>query len=138
MKPIYHGTVKCGLSKIKPFKRYTPGGKDVADAIPPRIYATYNPAYAVAHSFPWSSDDGVDISIKDGVITLIIPKDRQSVLEQKVCIYTLPDTTFIFTSEEETGLTYHSTVEVIPTNCECFDTVTIAIEHFGGNIQIVS
>lgn len=138
MKPIYHGTVKCDLSIIKPFRRYTPGGEDLADTIPPRIYATYNPAYAVAHSFPWSSDDGVDIAIKDGVITLVIPKDRQSVLEQKVCIYTLPDTTFTFTSEEETGLTYHSTAEVIPTNCECFDTVTIAIKHFGGNIKLVS
>ena len=138
MKPIYHGTVKCDLSKIEPFKRYTPGGKDLADTIPPRIYATYNPAYAVAHSFPWSSDDGVDIAIKDGVVTLVVPKDKQSVLEQKVCIYTLPDTIFTFTAEEETGLTYHSTVEVIPTNCECFDSVTIAIEHFGGNIKLVS
>lgn len=65
MKEIYHGTTRKDLQVIKPFKRYTPGGEDVADSIPPRIYATYNPAYAAAHSFPWSSDDGVDISIVD-------------------------------------------------------------------------
>ena len=77
MKPIYHGTTKKDLTVIKPFKRYTPGGEDLADVIPPRIYATYEPAYAVAHSFPWSSDDGVDIVVEDGLVAVIVPADKQ-------------------------------------------------------------
>ncbi len=137
MKLIYHGTTREGLAVIKPFKRYTPGGSDLADQIPPRVYATYNPAYAVAHSFPWSSDDGVDITIADGVVIILVPQHKQQILEQSVCIYTLPDDTFIFTKEEETGLTCHSTQEVKPISCECFSTVTEAIARFGGRIKLV-
>ncbi len=137
MKPIYHGTTRDGLDVIKPFKRYTPGGSDLADQIPPRVYATYNPAYAVAHSFPWSSDDEIDITIADDLVTIVVPKHKQQVLKQSVCIYTLPDDSFTFTKEEETGLTYHSTQEIKPISCECFSTVTEAIERFGGQIKLV-
>lgn len=137
MKPIFHGTIKKDLTLIKPFKRYTPGGEALADSIQPRVYATYNPAYAVAHSFPWSSDDGVDILVKDEMVILVISKDKQNVLTQPVCIYTLPDDTFSHTKEEETGLTYHSLQAVTPINCECFDSVTTAIHHFGGNIRFI-
>ena len=137
MKEIYHGTTQKDLQVIKPFKRYTPGGEDVADSIPPRIYATYNPAYAVAHSFPWYSDDGVDISIRDDIVTIIVPSDKESVLKQEVCIYTLPDETFIFTDEEEMGLTYHSTDAVQPIECRCFNSVTEAMGKMGGKILFI-
>lgn len=137
MKHIYHGTTKHGLEIIKPFKRYTPGDEAVADTIPARIYATYDPAYAVAHSFPWSSEDGVDIVLEEDVVTVVVPATRVSVLEQPVCIYTLPDNTFTFTTEEKMGLTYHSTEEVTPTNCQCFDSVTEAMEYFGGIVKCI-
>jgi hypothetical protein len=137
MKPIYHGSNMMGLETIKPFKRFTPGGEVIADTIPPRIYATCNPAYAVAHSFPWSSDDGIDITIADDVVIIVVPQHKQQVLKQSVCIYTLPDDSFTFTKEEETGLTHHSTIEVKPTSCEFFSTVTEAIERFGGQIKLV-
>ena len=134
---IYHGTVQQGLKTIKPFKRYTPGGAAIADSIPPRIYATFEPAYAVAHSFPWSTDDGVDITIEAGVVTILIPEHKRSVLEQPVCIYTLPSNTFVFTKEEETGLTYHSDTEVPVINAQCFDTVIEAMENFAGKIKFI-
>lgn len=136
-QPIYHGTTKHNLEVIKPFKRYTPGGEHVADSIPSRIYATYEPAYAVAHSFPWSSDDGLDIVIKNDVVTVMVPKSKQEVLNQAVCVYSLPNDTFSFTAEEDMGLTYHSTEEVVPTDCKCFESVTKAIEHFGGKIKLI-
>lgn len=136
MGEIYHGTTKQGLSVIKPFKRFTPGGPDLADHIPPRIYATYNPAYAVAHSFPWSSEDGVGIILENDMVTMIVPKDKQQILEQSVCVYTLPDDGFTYTEEEEMGLTYHSIKDVMPTYCKCFDSVTVALQHFGGRIQV--
>lgn len=137
MKPIYHGTTKHSLEIIKPFKRYTPGGEDIADTIPARIYASHDPAYAVAHSFPWSSDDGVDITLENGVVTVVVPANKASVLEQSVCIYTLPDDTFIFTTEEEMGLTYHSTKEIVPIECKCFDSVNEAMKHFDGKIKFI-
>jgi hypothetical protein len=136
MKHIYHGTIQKDLDTIKPFKRFTPGGEDLADTIPPRIYATYEPAFAVAHSFPWSSEDGIDITTVDGIVTIVVPKDKQQVLEQKICIYTLPDSEFEHTIEEETGLTFHSTQEVQPIENICFQTVIEAMKHFGGTIRL--
>lgn len=137
MKHIYHGTTQKGLNIIKPFKRFTPGGESVADNIPPRIYATYKPAFAIAYSFPWSSEDGIDIVIKNNTITIIVPKERRKVLEQEVCLYTLPDNTFIHTDEEETGLTYHSTTELIPLDSQCFENVEEAMEKIGGKIRFI-
>lgn len=136
MKHIYHGTIEKGLGVIKPFKRFTPGGPELADQIPPRIYATYNPAYAVAHSFSWSSDDGVDIEVDGSDICLIVPKDKASVLEQPVYIYTLPDDAFTHTAEEKIGLTYHSESEVTPIGCQCFASVAEAMHHFGGIVKV--
>ncbi len=137
MTHIYHGTIKNNLGIIKPFKRFTPGGADIAEQIPPRIYATYNPAFAVAHSFPWSSEDGVDIVITDGVITIIVPKEKAVILAQSICIYTLLDDSFSHTTEEETGFTYHSEAEVIPVACQCFTNVTEAMDFFGGKVQLI-
>lgn len=136
MKPIYHGTVQKDLEMIKPFKRFTPGGADLADQIPPRIYATYNPAYAVAHSFPWSSKDGIDIKVNGDNICIVVPKEKAAVLAQAVCVYTLPDTTFTLTTEEETGLTYHSEVEVKPIEYRCFANVTEAIVAYDGIVEV--
>jgi hypothetical protein len=136
-KPIYHGTVQKDLSVIKPFKRFTPGGEDLADTIPPRIYATYEPAFAVAHSFPWSSEDGIDIVLVDGVVTIVLPKDKQQVLEQEICIYTLTDDGFEYTAEEETGLTYHTEEEVVPLKCDCYQSVTEAMEKLGGKVTVL-
>ncbi len=137
MRYLYHGTVRRDLTILTPQTRYTPGDAALADSIPPRIYATYNPAYAVAHSFPWSSDDGVDVEEIDDVIHVIVPREKQSVLEQVVCIYTLPDDTFVHTPEEVTGLTYHSDVAVTPISHECFDTVTEALEKYGGALRLI-
>ena len=137
MTEIYHGTTQRGLGSIKPFKRFTPGGQGLSGGIPPRIYATYVPAFAVAHSFPWSSDDGIDILVEGNTITLVVPKNKQVLLEQGVCIYTLPDSSFNFTEEEETGLTYHSAEAVQPSNCQCFSNVKAAMQYFSGKIKIM-
>ena len=137
MKYIYHGTTHTDLEVIKPFKRFTPGGPDLADQIPPRVYATYNQAYAVAHSFPWSSDDGVDIIIKNEIIILVLPKEKVAILDQPICIYTLPDNSFTHTAEEETNLTYHSESYVIPIKCKCFTSVTEAMAVYGGVIELI-
>ena len=137
MSSIYHGTVVKNLTTLSPQKRYTPGDETVADTISPRIYATYNPAFAVAHSFPWSSKDGIDIKIEsENSISIVVPKDKIAILNQEICIYALPDDSFIQTTEEESGLTYHSLIEVTPLSIETFTTVQLAMEHFGGHIII--
>jgi predicted peroxiredoxin len=137
MKPIYHGTIKKNLKTIKPFKRYTPGGESLADSIPARIYATYIPAYAAAHSFPWSSDDGVDIFFEGETVTLIVPEEKKEILEQEICIYTLPDDGFILTTEEAMNLTYHSEKEITPIEMRCFQNVPEAMKKYGGVIKFI-
>lgn len=137
MKYIYHGTVTKDLQVLEPHKRYTPGGEELADGISARIYASYEPAYAVAHSFPWSSDEGIDIALHEGIVELVVPKEKQHVLEQEICIYTLPDDTFVNTKEEKTGLTYHSEVSVQAIRFECFSSVQEAMIKFGGRVRVV-
>lgn len=137
MKNMYHGSTHTNLQVLKPFKRYTPGDETLADSIPPRIYATYLPAYAVAHSFPWSSEDGIDIAIEHDRITLIVPKNNKWLLNQEICIYTLPDTDFVKTEEEKTGLTYHSEHEVTPVSVEHFKSVLDAMEQFSGKVKYI-
>lgn len=137
MNEIFHGTTKQNLTIIKPFKRYTPGGEDVADSIPERIYATYEPAFAVAHSFPWSSEDGIDIVVEDEKVVILVPHDKQEVLKQTVCIYALPDKSFECTKEEETGLTYHSVEKIAPISYECFESVQQAMKECGGIVKLV-
>lgn len=137
MSTIYHGTVVKNLTTISPRKRYTPGDNATADTIGRRIYASYNPAFAVAHSFAWSSEDGIDIKVEaDSSISIIVPKRKAAVLSQEICIYSLPDDTFVRTTEEDTGLTYHSLTEVTPLQEEIFTSVEMALEHFGGRTII--
>ena len=71
-------------------------------------------------------------------MTIVVPKDKQQVLEQEICIYTLPDDRFVHTTEEETGLTYHTEGEVVPTKCDCYQRVTEAMEKLGGQIKFIN
>ncbi len=137
MTHIYHGTIVQNLQVLEPHKRYTPGGEVAGESIPARVYASYNKAYAVAHSFPWSSDEGIDIQVHDEVVELLIPRGKEKVLDQEICIYALPDDTFVHTKEEATGLTYHSEVAVPVRDCECFLNVREAMEKCGGKVMVV-
>jgi hypothetical protein len=129
---VYHGSVTGDITEFEPRRRYVPGGADV----PPRVYAAPNPAFAAAHSFPWSSDEGIDLSIESGQVVLQIPKELESRLQQPVFIYTLPGEPFELTSEETTGETMHAEEPVIPKTVFHFTSVREAIEHFGGRVEI--
>jgi hypothetical protein len=54
---LYHGTITPNIELFKPRKRYTPSSDSG-----PRVYASGNPAFAAAHSFPWHSGEGVRLS----------------------------------------------------------------------------
>lgn len=57
-KFFYHGSSTDGINRLEPRLRYTPG--EELDS-PASIYASDLPAFAAAHSFPWSSDEGIDL-----------------------------------------------------------------------------
>ena len=128
---LYHGTLTPGIKKFEPRRRFVPGG---IENIPARIYATDDPAFAAMHSFPWSSDEGIDIIEYDGKLVLQVPKIFKERLNTPVYIYQLPADTFILTEEEETGNTYHSDVAVAPKDVSAFSSVIEAVEHYGCSV----
>ncbi|MEZ4114151.1 MAG: hypothetical protein R3B65_01685 [Candidatus Paceibacterota bacterium] len=104
MKYLYHGSVTQNIKTLEPRKRFTPNGEINYSA----IYATPSIGFAVCHSFPWSTNEGVDLSIEDGKIKMVIPKDLEGRLLVPISVYKIEDTNFELTKEESTGYTWHS------------------------------
>ncbi|HEY1041401.1 MAG TPA: hypothetical protein VGE63_01610 [Candidatus Paceibacterota bacterium] len=108
MSNLYHGSVVRNLKTLEPRKRYTPSQTIEYAA----IYATPLPGFAAAHSFAWSSDEGVELDVENGKVTMLIPETLKERLSIPISIYTLPPDTFELTKEEGTGATWHSTQPV--------------------------
>ncbi len=130
---IYHGSITGEIKEFEPRKRYTPS-EEVATK---RTYASDNPCFAVMHSFPWSSEEGIDIVEKEDKLYLQIPKDLQNRLNQPIYIYKLSGDNFVLTEEENTGNTYHTEKPVKPLSVKRFSTVTEGIEYYGGAIEVL-
>ena len=64
MEYLYHGSTTQNIKRLEPRIRYTPAGKIDYSA----IYASPLAAYAAAHSFPWSSNEGVDLDVLNNQI----------------------------------------------------------------------
>lgn len=133
MEYLYHGSVVQELTILEPRKRYTPSESIEFSA----VYATPLAAFAVTHVFPWSSEDGFDVVVKDRVVTLICPKLLQDKLNVPISIYTLPVTTFVLTTVEETGYTWHSTQSVEVIEELKFNNVNEGLKYYGAVIQLI-
>jgi hypothetical protein len=129
---LYHGTVTSDITNFEPRKRYTPGDAETV----PRVYATDRPLFAAMHAFPWSSDEGIDITVREDTLCLQVPKGLSGRLKQAIYVYTLSGATFNFTEEEVTGNTYHTEEPVAPLAVKNFTSVADAIEYYGGVIEI--
>ena len=105
---LYHGSVVQNLKTLEPRKRYTPSGSIEYAA----IYATPLPGFAAAHSFAWSSDEGIELDVEYEKISMIVPNELKERLNTPISIYTLPSETFEHTTEEGTGATWHTTEPV--------------------------
>ena len=77
---LYHGTGVPNIDMMEPRKRFTPGGQNA----PERVYAGDMPAFAAAHSFPWATEEGFELSVEDGTVIFKVPSKFKSRLEQKV------------------------------------------------------
>ncbi len=64
MEYLYHGSSIQNLKILEPRKRFTPEGKINYSA----IYASPSIQFSICHSFPWSTNEGVNLSIEDGKI----------------------------------------------------------------------
>ncbi|HEY1037122.1 MAG TPA: hypothetical protein VGE62_00905 [Candidatus Paceibacterota bacterium] len=105
MEYLYHGSTIQGLKTLEPRKRHTPSSAMDYEA----IYATPLPAYAAAHSFSWSTDEGVDLNVFSGKdVSLVVPANFKERLQVPISIYKLPADGFEHTADETTGHAWHT------------------------------
>lgn len=139
---LYHGSTTQGLKILKPARRYTPAGKIAFAA----VYATPLPAYAAAHSFPWSSNEGIDVKISDGEdegisknkkVTLIVPAALHERLNMPISIYVVAADGFEHTREESTGHTWHATRQTAVLEEMKYTSVKEALETWGGEVKFL-
>lgn len=131
---LYHGTDLPNIEEFEPRKRLIPGG-DKGD-VSARVYAGDNPAFAAAFSFPWSTDDGFELSVDDaGKVIFNVPIKFKDRLNQLVYLYKMSSDQFKPTSGEGTGHSYHTENKVKPIEVQTFKSVQAAIENFGGVVK---
>ena len=133
MNFLYHGSATSGIKILEPRKRFTPAGKIEYAA----IYASTLPLIAAVHSFPWTSDEGIDFDILEKEITLAIPDSLKDRLQKPISIYEVSAKRFRHTAEDETGYTRHSIepVEVLEENK--YTSVIEAFKELGGEIKLI-
>ena len=73
------------------------------------------PSFSIAHSIPWSSKEGVELTVKKNKIYITIPKRMRKRFDKQVSLYEVVDDNFKKTKSEKTGHTFHAKkpVEVI-------------------------
>lgn len=130
---FYHGSSTDGIERLEPRRRYTPGEEFNS---PASIYASDLPAFAAAHSFPWATEEGVDLYVDGSVVTIEIPRTLLDRLQQSTYIYTVDATEFSPVESESTGHTFRSTKSVDCLEKTSFKTVIEAIDHYGGRVVI--
>jgi hypothetical protein len=132
-EPLYHGTQIDNIEHLEPRLRYTPGKESSS---PPGIYASDLPAFAAAHSFPWSSDEGIDLYVAESTVVMEIPRSLLPRLQAKIYIYTVDSHPFSRVEQESTGHTFRATVPVDCLEKIGFENVVDAIEYYGGQVVV--
>ena len=133
MQYLYHGSTTQNIKVLEPRKRYTPAGKIDYSA----IYATPLPAFAVAHSFPWSTDEGVGLDVDEHGIDLSIPATLKERLQVPISIYKVSPEGFEHTKEDVTGYTWHTTHPVEVLEEAQYPSVEIALKELGAKFRYI-
>jgi len=135
-KFLYHGSLTPNIKEFTPRKRYAP--RELGEGVPEAIYAGDEPAYAAAHSFPWSAKEGFDVIYEDGGLVLIVPKRFVERLNHEVYIYKLPGDTFeLLKDVNPKGHNFWSHEAVVPTNFNKYASVTDAVKNNGGILRYI-
>ncbi len=136
---LFHGSQTDNIGALEPRRRYIPGNEEGA---PEGTYATDNPAYAAAHSFPWSSDEGVYLCFERDeengreYVLLEVPKEIEARMQQPVYIYTVKSDSFSPVVSDLVGHNYRSVESVDCIAKQVFESVTQAVEFHGGRVII--
>jgi hypothetical protein len=133
---LYHGSATPALTEIEPRSRFIPVGVSEAHW-PALVYASDIPAFAAAHSFPWSTNEGFELSVSGvGRVTLSVPPQHQQRLQCPAYLHAVPADSFVSTVSEGSGHTYHSDAPVQVLSCTRFRTVEEAIKSHGGIVAL--
>lgn len=130
---LYHGSLTDSIEILEPNLRYTPGEEENS---PAGIYASNDPAFAAAHAFPWSSDEGVDLYYDEEGLVLAVPPKLFCRLFNPVFIYEVPADTFELLQIPPQGRNYRSVEPVKCLSKMRFDNVIVAIQHYGGKFRV--
>jgi len=129
---LYHSSAVQNLTTLEPRKRHTPYDKMSAS-----IYATPSAAFAATHSFPWTSDEGIDLNVHGDHIVLTLPENMRPRLQVPVSIYKMSADGFVHTVKESTGYTWHTDKPVEILKEVRYSTVEEAIVSNGGEVRYV-
>lgn len=132
MTYLYHGSTTQNLKILEPRKRHTPYGEMNAS-----IYATPSPAFAAAHSFPWTTDEGVELNVHGDHIVLTLPIGMKVRLQVPVSIYKVEDMGFVPTVKEITGYTWNTEQPVEIIEEIKYLSVEEAIVRSGGEVKYI-
>jgi hypothetical protein len=130
---FYHGSPIDGIECLEPRRRYTPG--EERDS-PESVYASDLPAFAAALSFPWSSDEGIDLYVDGTVVLLEVPRSIFGRLQRDAYIYSVDSRHFSLVEYEATGHTFRATQAVPCLAKVSFQSVVEAVEYYGGYVVI--
>ena len=131
MNYLYHGSTTQNLKTLEPRMRYTPAGKIEYAA----IYATPLLPYAIAHSFPWSSEDGIGLDVINENVSLSVPVNLKERLQVPISVYKVLAENFEHTKEEETGYTWHSTQPTKVVEEIKYVSVEDALKQLGAKLE---
>jgi len=130
---LYHGSATDGIKYLEPRLRYTPGEEFIS---PAGVYASDLPAFAAAHSFPWTSNEGIDLYVDGKTVVLEIPSMLADSLQRNTYIYVVDRREFAPVECEYTGHTFRATTPVHCLEMISFPSVIDAIEYYEGRVVI--
>ena len=131
MQVLYHGSTTPDLKTLEPRKRYTPSN----DINYESIYATPIEGYAATHSFPWSTDEGVDLDVIDGKVVMQIPQSMEKRLLTPISIYKISAKNFEHLADEVTGQTWQTIKPCSVISEEKFASVLEAFDKY--HVQLI-
>lgn len=134
---VYHGSSTPMLTTLEPRKQSIPREVERA-AWPELVYASDLPAFAAAHAFSWGTDEGFQLVVSaGGRVTMLVPGQHRHRMQRPVYLYAAYAGSFVSTSEEHSGHTFHSSEPVAVLSCAAFASVEEAIKHHGGDVSYV-
>lgn len=133
---LFHGSSVFGLTELVPMHRTTPGELRKED-VPASIYATDNRLASVMFSFPWTSQEGIDIQHCDGTLKLLVPQQLASRIENPMVVYEVDGHSFTRIPEVSQLIgNFWSQVPASILDREEFPSVREAILRNGGLLEV--